>query len=183
MIRALLPYLEQLATSHGCLADVTGFDLAPPNGTGSTIQEINPADPSAPEVMGSAAAFTGFAVRDGWGQREGPVPEAFLPPFHWGYAPATRLIIDSPAGKSARLAADVLTYAENQSVSVELNGVPVEKLVFNRLNQKERLQASLALRPGRNELVLGYGRRLVTDYDPRQLAVIFLSLRIVADGP
>lgn len=183
VIRALLPYLEQLATSHGRLADAAGFDLAAPNGNGAAIREITASAPAAPGAMGSVAAFTGFEAQDGWGPREGPVPEAFLPPFHWGYAPATRLVIESPAAKSASLDADVLTYSDDQSVTVELNGAALHQLVFNRVNQKERLHAPLALRTGQNELVLRYNRSLVTDHDPRRLAVIFFSLRIIADGP
>lgn len=176
--RALLPYLDQLAASHGRLADVTGFDIAAPAGTGTAIREITPAELTPPQAPDSVASFTSFIPIEGWGYPEGPVPEAFLPPFHWGYAPVTRLAIDAPAEKSARLAAEMLTYSENQSVTVELNGVPVGRHTFARTNQKESLSVPLVLRAGRNDLTLRYDRSLVTDYDPRQLAVIFLSLRV-----
>ena len=78
-------------------------------------------------------------------------------------------------------AADVLTYTENQSFTIELNGVAVGQHLFGRTNHKERLVAPLALRPGRNEVTLRYSQSLVTDYDPRKLAVIFLTLRILSD--
>jgi hypothetical protein len=176
--RALLPYLEQLAASHGRLADAAGFDVAPPNPDNLPIREIVPA--GTPVGLGSApaTAFAGFSAVDGWGSCEGPVPEAFLPPFHWGYAPATHLAVDATASRSATLVADFLTYCENQTVSVELNGTPLQQHAFARTNQRERLTVPLTLRPGRNELVLRYSQSLVTDYDPRKLAALFLGLRL-----
>ncbi len=177
--RALLPYLDQLATSHGRLADATGFDIAAPTETGAAIHEIVPADLSPLPAPDSVAPFTGFNPLEGWGGAEGPVPEAFLPPFHWGFAPVTRLAVDSPAGKPASLITEMLTYTENQSVTIELNGVPVGRHSFARTNQKERLAAPLDLRAGTNQLTLHYSQYLTTDHDPRKLAVIFLSLRIL----
>ncbi len=97
-----------------------------------------------------------------------------------GYAPATVLQIESPAAKAATLVADLLTYSGNQTVTVELNGCPVGQLAFTRTNQRERLTVPLALRAGRNELRLHYSQSLVTGHDPRQLAAIFLGLRILA---
>ena len=73
----------------------------------------------------------------------------------------------------------MLTYSENQSVTVELNGIPVGRHTFARTNQKERLAAPLHLRTGANQLTLQYSQHLTTDHDPRKLAVIFLSLRIL----
>jgi hypothetical protein len=178
--RALLPYLEQLATSHGRLADHAGFDIAAPGGLGAPITELLPADVPALRETGSPEAFSGFAATAGWGRTEGPVPEAFLPPFHWGYAPATHLAIDAPGTPSVRLLAEVLTYSENQTIAVELNGTPVGQLAFPRTNQRELLDLPLTLQAGRNELVLRYTQSLVTAHDPRQLAAIYLSLRIVA---
>lgn len=180
--RALLPYLDQLATSHGQLADRTGFDIAAPPGADATLHELTPASLPPPSTVGSAAAFTGFGARDGWGHLEGPVPEAFLPPFHWGYAPVTSLVIPSPDGQPARFIAEVLTYSENQTITIELNGVPVLHHAFGRVNQKETLTARLSLHAGENVLVLRYGECLQTAYDPRRLAVIFLSLRIIPPG-
>ena len=177
--RALLPYLDQLATSHGRLADATGFDIAAPTETGAVIHEIVPADLSPFPAPDSVVPFTGFSPLEGWGGAEGPVPEAFLPPFHWGYAPVTRLAVDSSAGNPASLVAEMLTYSENQSVTVELNGIPVGRHTFARTNQKERLAAPLHLRTGANQLTLQYSQHLTTDHDPRKLAVIFLSLRIL----
>ncbi|MDQ5979109.1 MAG: hypothetical protein QG602_2083 [Verrucomicrobiota bacterium] len=176
--RALLPYLEQLATSHGRMADETGFDIAPPAPGGLTIHEVTPTSPTADRAR--AGGFAGFTALSGWGPAEGPVPEAFLPQFHWGYAPATILAIDSPLPGNGRLSADLLTYSDNQTVTVELNGVSLHQLTFPRTNQRERLSVSLPLRAGRNELRLIYSQHLASPHDPRALATIFLSLRVTA---
>lgn len=178
--RALLPYLDQLAASHGRLADITGFDIAAPHGTETAIREIPLTSPPPPVTVAPGAAFNGFTALEGWGHAEGPVPEAFLPPFHWGYAPVTRLAAEVATAQPAMLSAEMLTYCEAQTVSVELNGVPLARHAFTRTNQKDRLSVPLTLRAGRNELTLRYERALVTDHDPRRLAVIFLSLRIHA---
>lgn len=181
--RALLPYLEQLASSHGRLADETGFDVSPPAPTDLTIHEI-PADKALPPTdEAEAEKFTGFTPLSGWGPAEGPVPEAFLPQFHWGYAPTTVLAIDSPLPGTGRLAAVLLTYSDNQTVTVELNGVNLHQLAFPRTNQRERLAVSLPLRAGRNELRLSYTQSLTSPHDPRALAAIFLSLRVTMPTP
>lgn len=177
--RALLPYLEKLALSHGRLLDAAGSAPAAIPAPAAAIHEIRAADIPRPVSATAGPAFAGFDPVEGWGRQEGPVPVAFLPVFHWGYAPVTQLAIASPAGQPASLVADVLTYSDNQSVAVELNGLLVKHHVFGRTNQKERLVAPLALRPGRNDVTLRYSQGLVTDYDPRQLAVIFLTLRIL----
>ena len=177
--RALLPYLDQLAASHGRLADAAGFDIAAPAGTGAAIRELTAADLPPARAAGSTSGFAGFTAREGWGPREGPVPEAFLPPFHWGYAPATVLTVAAPAGQPVRLLAEVLTYSENQVVTLELNGAPVLQHAFGRVNQKETLSVLLLLRRGDNEIILRYRECLRTAYDPRSLAVIFLSLQIL----
>jgi hypothetical protein len=176
--RALLPYLEQLALSHGRLADAAGFDISPPAPAGLHIQEISPAAQGATGDAGGSDAFHGFTPVSGWGPREGPVPEAFLPPFHWGYAPATVLAVDMPAAGPALLAADLLTYSDDQVVEVLLNGVSLHRHAFGRTNQREKLAVPLALKAGRNEIALRYERSLVAAHDPRALAAIFLSLRL-----
>lgn len=174
--RALFPYLEQLATSHGRLADLASVDVASPTPVDHQIREI-PRNELA-RIASATGGFGGFTAVSGWGDQEGPVPEAFLPVFHWGYAPATRLAIDSPAGGPARLTASMLTYSEEQAVTVELNGVLIARHEFRRVNECDRLDLPLALHPGRNELTLAYSRSLVTAHDSRQLAVIFLGLRV-----
>jgi hypothetical protein len=174
--RALLPYLEKLAASHGRL-----LDAAPTNPAGSAeavMRELAPGD-HAPPAHVAAEAFAGFTAAEGFGPTEGPVPEAFLPPFHWGYAPQTRLVIDAPQARHARLAAEMLTYSEGQAIAVEVNGTVVHQQALPRINQKEWLQAPLPLRAGRNEVTLRYATALVAAHDPRQLAVIFLSLRVL----
>ena len=182
--RALLPYLEKLAASHGRLVDAAGPASAPETSApAAAIRELRHEDQPRAAAQAAGPAFTGFVAVDGWGPLEGPVPVAFLPPFHWGYAPATRLLIKSEAAHIARLAAEALTYSENQSIVVELNGEPVLRHAFARVNQKELLAAALPLRMGENHLIFHYSQALVTSHDARRLAAIFLTLRILNDAP
>lgn len=180
--RALLPYLEQLAVSHGRLADAAGFDVASPTETDITIRELPAVATIPPAQVGSAGAFAGFQPVHGWGDTEGPVPEAFLPQFHWGFAPTTTLRLTGTRAGTARLVAEALTYSEDQVVTVELNGRPVTEHAFGRINQKETISADLHLGPGENTLSFHYRHGLVAPHDPRKLAVIFLSLRVAPGG-
>jgi hypothetical protein len=172
--RALLPYLDQLALSHGALLD--GHRPSATE-TGLAIREIPPGS-IAPLNHPTAERFTGFEPVEGWGPSEGPVPEAFLPTFHWGYAPITRFKLKSSAGGPAHFLADLLTYSDNQTVIVEFNGAVICRHTFGRVNQRERLDFPLTLKPGANELCLSYRQSLATAHDPRQLAAIFLRLRV-----
>ena len=175
--RALLPYLEKLAVSHGHLLDAVPKN-APASRGESDVRELAN---TAPPLPGGASgeAFSGYTALEGLAGKEGPVPEAFLPQFHWGHAPHTLLSVESSAGGPARLVAEVLTYSEGQTITVEVNGVAVHQQTIARVNAKEWLLAGLLFRPGRNEIILRYDRCLVTAHDPRKLAVIFLSLRIL----
>ncbi len=173
--RSLLPYLEKLAMSHGRLVDQLG--LAETAKVDPVIRELDPATASEGGV--GTPGFGGFTARDGLGPLEGPVPDAFLPLFHWGYAPATVLTVDSPSAGTGRLVADLLSYSRDQIVTISLNGVELRRQALPRINQKERLTVALPLRVGANELVIAYRECLVTTYDPRKLAVIFLSLRVL----
>ncbi|MDB6167179.1 MAG: hypothetical protein JWM88_43 [Verrucomicrobia bacterium] len=177
IIRALLPYLEKLASSHGQLMDRIGAPVMPME-TGSPLRRLSAEDLTASTYAGRDDAFSGYRIVGGLGPNEGPVPEAYLPNFHWGQAPATELLVESPAPRQARLAIEALTYAERQDVAVELNGTVVHRHVFQRVNQRERIVCALPLRAGENHLVLRYAGFLQTAIDPRQLAVIYLSLRI-----
>ena len=177
--RSLLPYLEKLAASHGALLDQTDQPVAEPLETGAPVRELAVGEIPVLSPAGSAAAFTGFTAREGWGVAEGPIPEAFLPPFHWGYAPATVLSVSSAGPQTARLVMEALTYSENQVVTIELNGAPVLRHAFGRVNQKETLAAPLSLRAGDNQLTLRYTGCVRSAHDPRALAVIFLSLQIL----
>jgi len=175
--RSLLPYLEKLAMSHGRLVDQLGATpgAAPAD---PVIRELPPA-----LIAGGGSLpvppFGGYTALTGLGPPEGPVPEAFLPVFHWGYAPATSLAIDATTAGEGRLIADLLTYSRDQLVTVSLNGAVLHQQALPRINQKERLAVTLPLRAGRNELSLAYSQSLKTDYDRRLLAAIFLSLRIL----
>lgn len=173
--RSIIPYLEKLAMSHGKLVDQLG-----PTATVKTtpvIHEIGPV--LAGEASVATLGFGGYTVKEGLGPQEGPVPEAFLPVFHWGYAPATVLAVDVPAARNGKLIADVLSYSRDQVVTITLNGVTLHQQTLPRINQKERLAVALPLRAGANELAIAYSQSLVTDYDPRKLAAIFLSLRVL----
>ena len=176
--KALLPFLERLATSHGKLLDgeveSTNSDLA--------IRKIPPGNILLPHNSDSKGSFEGFSPEEGWGPEEGPVPEAFLPSFHWGHYPQTQLVIDSVEDQTVILNTEFLTYSENQSMNLRLNGIALESLTFPQINQKESLCIPLHLRAGRNELTFQYSEKLVTDYDERQLAVLFLTLRITSSG-
>ncbi|MES1168670.1 MAG: hypothetical protein ABUL61_05830, partial [Oleiharenicola lentus] len=98
---------------------------------------------------------------------------------HWGYAPVTLLTVEVPAACTGKLVTDLLSYSLNQVVTVTLNGATLHAQTLPRINQKERLAVALPLRAGTNELAISYSQSLVTDYDPRKLAVIFLSLRVL----
>ena len=182
VIRGLLPYLDQLASSHGTLSDRLDFDISASSGTGSVIRELDPAELSLSSLgkSTSGSAFTGFTSHEGWGPPEGPAPEAFLPAFHWGYAPCTRLTVHKTAVSDSYLFAELLTYTDDQSVRVELNGQPLIHFKFSRINQKESIRCLLHLQAGDNQLVFHYSHSLVTNHDPRQLSAIYLSLRIIA---
>lgn len=175
--RALFPYLEQLARSHGELADLTGRDVASTPPGELQVHEL-PAAGTMVRVRESAP-FSGFTPASGWCAQEGPVPEAFLPAFHWAMAPVTELAVTGDAkGGPAVLSADCLTYSDGQSVTIELNGRIVHQLAFSQVNHREALNVPLTLIPGENRLCLHFSHSLATAQDPRQLAVIFLSLRI-----
>jgi len=176
--RALLPYLEKLASSHGSLVDRVQSDILESSQSEPKIRELTKLEIPSFENRSDVEPFYGFTPVSGWGHEEGPIPEAFLPVFHWGYAPATHLVIDSIHDRTARLIANGLTYSEGQHVRVELNGVTLFDRSFPRTNQKEKMTALLPLRAGKNDLLFHYSQALVTDYDARKLAVIFLTLRV-----
>jgi hypothetical protein len=176
--RALLPYLEKLAASHGRLVDRVAAGDDKPDAA-PIIRELRPQEGAPVRAAGAADILSGFTVREGLGGREGPFPPAFLPPFHWGYAPQTRLEVMATAAGPVQLAAEVLTYSANQAITVEVNGTVVHQLALPRINQKEALQVSLPLSAGRNEVTLRYATHLASPHDPRKLAVIFLSLRVL----
>lgn len=180
LARSLLPYLEKLAVSHGNLIDRTTdqFDPGQAKET-TTIRELPANEIQSPSPAGATAAFSGFTALEGWGPPEGPVPEAFLPSFHWSYAPVTVLLIHANQPCQVHFIAEGLTYSENQVMRVELNGASVVQHAFSRVNQKETIRAPLTLRSGENRLSLHYNQSLVTDFDARRLAVIFLSLRVL----
>lgn len=174
--RAFLPFLENLARSHGALLDQTrnGASAAV---TEDAIHALEPAELAAkPEEQ--AAPFTGFVPLAGWQNQEGPVPSAFLPVFHWTTAPETVLSVYSETARISALTAEVLTYVERQVVTVVLNGKELLRHVFPQVNQKESISVPLELVAGENHLVFRHRSWLRSDADPRKLALIFLSLRI-----
>ena len=174
--RALVPFLERLARSHGMLVDtptavsVTTEEIIMPleASTGSTLLQLGAAEP-----------FQGFVPISGWEPDEGPVPEAFLPRFHWATAPATQLMIYATKAGTARFEAQALSYADQQLITVEINGATQAEHRFERVNQKENIVLTLPLSPGDNHLVLRHRSWIESAADPRKLAVIFLSLRVV----
>jgi hypothetical protein len=174
--RAFLPFLENLARSHGQLVDRTEA----PAGRASAVDSIQLLDPATVSDLPDPdrARFSGFVPLSGWQPQEGPVPSAFLPAFHWGTAPETALIVHAKAAGVARLRAEVLTYAERQVTTVVLNGAERLRHVFTQVNQKETLTVPLKLRAGENRLVFRHRSWLHSTTDPRKLALIFLGLQI-----
>ncbi len=173
--RALLPFLEQLARSHGRLVDQAGATAERDD------EKIEPLDLASVPMPRPAneARFSGFVPLSGWQKQEGPVPSAFLPVFHWTTAPETALSIHAETDRLARLHAEVLTYAERQVTTVVLNGVELLRHVFTQVNQKEILSLPLQLHAGENRLVFRHRAWLHSTVDPRKLALIFLSLRVL----
>lgn len=176
--RALLPFLESLASSHGRLVD----RLCPPDDSSAeapSLRELEPAERFLSRA-GRDDAFAGFAPLSGWAPREGPIAAAFLPVFHWGLAPATQLSL--APGLPSRLCgeAEVLTYSEGQSIEILAGESVVHRHVFARISQKEPLRFTFT-RPPDNRLTIRYSTHLPANpRDPRLLAVIFLSLHISA---
>ena len=172
--QALLPFLEHLAINHGKLIDGESNS----NESDPQIREISSSTTPLPDKVDASKRFDGFTPISGWGPPEGPVPEAFLPSFHWGHFPHSQLRIDAATDQVVNLHVEALTYVENQSITVLLNELEIGALLFTRVNQKETLSLSLTLPKGSHTLTLKYSSSLITDYDKRQLAVLFLSLRI-----
>ena len=177
-IRAVVPLLEQLALSHGSLVDQLG--AAAPTDASAPCEVIRPliTDEIRPPALASAAAFSGFAAIAGWEPQEGPVPEAFLPPFHWATGPETHFTITADSAGVAQLEAEALTYANDQETTILLNGTEIHRRRFPRVNQKENLSLTLRLRAGENHLLFRHSAWLETAADPRKLALIFLGLRV-----
>lgn len=174
--RALLPFLEKLARSHGELVDRSG-GAAQAETDHTSLRTLSPADiPSLPGA--EHGYFEGFAAMAGLGPDEGPFAGAFLPRFRWGTAPQTTLRIAAAAPGQARFQAEALTYWDGQVITPVLNGVALRPFAFPRVNQKERLELLLPLHAGANTLELQYARHHATSTDPRKLAVIYLSLRV-----
>lgn len=173
--RAFIPFLEQLARSHGTLVDTAALK---PESSTENIRRLDSA--SVPPLAHTAEpAFSDFTPLNGWEPAEGPVPEAFLPRFHWATGPETVLSISSDLDASVRLHAEALTYSHDQSTTVFLNDTEILRHTWTRVNQKETFTAPLALRPGENRLIFRHTQWLTSPADPRKLALIFLSLRIL----
>jgi hypothetical protein len=176
-VRAMLPFAEKLAISHGRLLDRAGPPLEQLE-THSELRTLEAEDLTASTFAGRPDAFAGFSVVAGLGPNEGPVPEANLPNFHWGQAPATQLSVHSDNAREARLTIEALTYADEQKLTVEVSGRTVHEHTFERINQRERIACRIRLNPGANDVTLRTPSFIQTEIDPRRLAVIYLSLRI-----
>jgi hypothetical protein len=174
--RAFLPFLENLARSHGELVD----RAETPAGRASVADSIRLLDPATVSDLPDPdrARFRGFVPLSGWQPQEGPVPSAFLPVFHWATAPETALIVHAKTDGAAQLRAEVLTYAERQVTTLVLNGAELLRHVFTQVNQKETLTFPLKLRAGENRLIFRHRSWLHSTTDPRKLALIFLGLQI-----
>ncbi|HUO10417.1 MAG TPA: phospholipid carrier-dependent glycosyltransferase [Phycisphaerae bacterium] len=125
--------------------------------------------------------FFGWTKADGLTAAMGPFPEWQLPLVRWGTFPETRLTIDSPTGGPSQL---LLLMRRNddpaQTIAVELNGTRLIDYRFNGQFQFEPLRLSLALKPGRNEIVFRYASGDKDSTIPR--AVLFRTLQIAPAG-
>jgi Glycosyl transferase family 2 len=176
LARALLPFLERLATSHGELSD----RINPEPEVAGPAAQIRPLDVATiPGLAPSSPPFQSLTPLAGWEAEEGPFPEAFLPRFHWGTAPESRFLLPPGPQRNATLEIEALSYAEGQIMTVLLNEILLGQMPFPRVNQKESVRLPLALNAGENQLVLRYRTSLETPADPRRLAVIFLTLRVI----
>ena len=176
LARALLPFLERLAKSHGELSD----RLNPEPEAAGPANQIRRLDVATVSTLAPGPLpFQGFSPLAGWEAEEGPFPEAFLPRFHWGTAPESRFLIPPGSPRNALLEIEALSYAEGQTMTVLLNETVAGQVPFPRVNQKESVRLPLALEAGQNQLVLRYQTSLETPADPRRLAVIFLTLRVI----
>jgi hypothetical protein len=176
LARALLPFLERLARSHGELLDrvCAGSEAA------DSASQIRPLDiATIPTMAPASPPFQGFSPLAGWEPEEGPFPEAFLPRFHWGTAPESRFLLPPGPPRNVTIEIEALSYAEDQVMTVRLNETVVRQVPFPRVNQKESIRLPLALDAGENQLVIRYQTSLATPEDPRRLAVIFLTLRVL----
>jgi hypothetical protein len=176
LARALLPFLEQLARSHGDLSDL----VSPKSDATDSAGQIRQLDVAAISALAlGSPPFHGLTPLSGWEPEEGPFPEAFLPRFHWGTAPESRFLLPSGQQRNVMLEIEALSYAEGQVMTVRLNETVVAQVPFPRVNQKESVRVPLALEAGENQLALRYQTSLETPADPRRLAVIFLTLRVI----
>ncbi|MEO6873929.1 MAG: glycosyltransferase family 2 protein [Opitutaceae bacterium] len=176
--RALVPFLEKLAVSHGRLVDQLPTTAA--DAVESPASVIRPLDAMkiSPLPQSHPAEFSGFVPGKGWEALGGPVAEAFLPLFHWTLGPETHLTVNADRSKICQLEAEAMTYVEPQVLTILLNGIAVHRFAFPRIYQKERLSVALPLRPGENQLLFRTTAWLEAAHDPRHLALIFLSLRV-----
>lgn len=176
LARALLPFLEQLARSHGELSD----QLGPSADATDFAGQIRPLNAAAIATLAPGSPrFQGLTPLAGWEPEEGPFPEAFLPRFHWGTAPESRFLLPPGTPLDALLEVEALSYAEDQVMTVLLNDTVVQQMPFPRVNQKESVRLPLALDARENRLVFRYRTSLETLADRRRLAVIFLTLRVI----
>lgn len=174
--RSLLPFLREMAQSHGRLQDK--IDAGDKEAESAGIREIVPAGNASWEPLTLCRGFTGFRLLSGLEENEGPVPEAFLPVFRWGLAPETRLVVESETDQVGRIRGSVLTYCENQIIDIQVNGCTVHRHHFELTNQVESLEVDFPAKAGLNTLTLSYAEHLTSEADPRRLAVIFLGLRV-----
>jgi hypothetical protein len=176
-VRSLLPFLEKLARSHGELVD----RVPKTESSSQSSTEILSLPLSAIRPPGGSERldFAGFSNVEGMGPPEGPFPDMLLPRFRWGMAPETLLQIDPELGRIGRLELEVLTFTENQVMTIFLNETELHRIHFSKVDQKERLSLPLPLRAGFNELAFRYEKFTQQPSDARRLAVIFTSLRVI----
>ena len=177
-VRALLPLCERLARAHGALLDAMPSAQRSQE-EGPRLLRLDPGPELAP-LPGGGGAFSGFVPVAGWESAEGPVPEAFLPRFHWATGPETVLEFERPTAGRLSVAMEMLTYCPEQVLEVEQAGVVVARVEFPQPYHRLERRLTLDVPAGKGRLTLRFARWLHNERDPRRLAVIFMRLVVSA---
>lgn len=120
-------------------------------------------------------------ITTGIGDPEGPHPESNLPEVRWGLAPITRLKFEGGSGTRYRLEVVMQSPESDQAVSVYLDKRKITHVALTRLNDPYTINLDLGELPGQHVIEFQYGRAIQPAApDPRQLGVMFRTLRIRA---
>ena len=118
-------------------------------------------------------------VTRGPGDPEGPNPKIMEPQVRWGLAPLTELNFEQHAGNAYRFEAAFQCAAPGQAISVCLNQREIAHVALTRLADNYHLSLDLPPASGPQKIQIHYGKAIrPANADPRQLGVLFSTLRI-----